>query len=471
MTISTNKPVISIKKKSFYKNAYSLFAAAVIIVCAFSFFVSISKNRLTIVNLLPFVYSILVVFCKANRKAFRHISILLMNIVFFSRYCFYPLIIILSNQNLKDYSDFVPITMMIAELLGSFLIIQLFSEKLLKTKGSKKRIDFGVFSFSLFISFFACCLIAPELLGTFNFTGQVASQTGVSSASNALIVLFSVSTWTFFVGCLIIVNRMPSKDDLTNKVKLVFSLIIGLVYIMVTVIGNNNVRRWGILATGFSFAFLLTNLLPNKKKTIVFVMSLGILLGIVIGGFFKFGIQSSINVDTFNKEFINVESLDEYLAGIKNIRKGLNMISRYPEVKSFNCTLTDLFGQIPLVSKLFRGYDSVTYFHLYSGRQDDIIPLAVQSYAHFGYLGTPLFAMLLSFLALKFNSVLYRTKNIFTAFVVGESVVYLSVFMCININIELSSLWIKLFFVLIMHLESHLFGLNNYNKHVKRTTI
>ena len=144
--------------------------------------------------------------------------------------------------------------------------------------------------------------------------------------------------------------------------------------------------------------------------------------------------------------------MDSYFSGIDSITNGLEMIKEYPELRSLSSKLKDLFGQMPIISKLFSSNvaSSITSYHSYIGRSDLICPLLVQSIAHFSKLFAPVLSMLFAFISMAFNKMLNSVNGAHAKFVLVSMVFCCSLFMELNTVIILQSLWIRLFYLFVL---------------------
>ena len=61
--------------------------------------------------------------------------------------------------------------------------------------------------------------------------------------------------------------------------------------------------------------------------------------------------------------------------------------------------------------------------------------------------------MIMTFLAITFNSAVKKTGNLFSAYVLIELVVFFSLFMELNTSIILGKLWIRLLFLAMQPLD------------------
>ena len=177
-------------------------------------------------------------------------------------------------------------------------------------------------------------------------------------------------------------------------------------------------------------------------------------IGVFIGTILKF--NTSSNLSAFSKTYFSEDMVSEYASGIKGIRNGLDLIDSSPQLNSIECTLTDFFASMPVVSHLFpkgQSAGTIVQYQEYVGRKDVICPMIIQSIAHFGKIGAPVMSMIMAYLAISFNLLLNRTKNMYVLFACIELVFYCSLFFALNMMIIQNVLWTRWVFILLLYAD------------------
>ena len=256
-----------------------------------------------------------------------------------------------------------------------------------------------------------------------------------------------------FVFLLIQLSKFKDRSPYINIIGFIFAAAVGVYYVLFNSISNENVRRWQIISCGLAILYVLLRLFPTKKRLIFIWGTVGLLIAVILGSFIKFGVR--ISASNFVSEYLNLEHFTEYFGGMRNITTALNIFDDVPASQGIRSTLTDLFSGVPIISSFFEfdTYSTPAIFQSSVGRTDIICPLTAQSIAHFGVIGTPVLAMIMTFLAITFNSAVKKTGNLFSAYVLIELVVFFSLFMELNTSIILGKLWIRLLFLAMQPLD------------------
>lgn len=433
----------SINKKS-WNTLYMGFCIVYIISFIFCFF----KDNSRILSLLPLAALLCFILVKYNKLAFNNMSILVVNILTLIRYALYPFSIVLNGENFNPrYQNSTAVYLMIYELIGVFLIIGIFGKKLVDydAYGSSKNVTskqsgMGIVTVLLLVALPCLLVVYPSLLINQNSSGGIISA------------IYSMCIWTLVVSIFIVLCGIRSNNNILIRITgLLLSLLFAGYYVFSMSFGNTNVNRWLIIAAGLATASVVIHFFPEYRKKIIGIVAVGIAATVFVGTFVKFN-NTSISLMAFYEEYLSVDSVDAYFSGIDKITHGLNMIDVVPGVRTFQSTLTDFFGSMPLISKLFNSSSesTVAYFLAYMHRTDLICPTMIQSVAHFGVLGAPILSMLFTYIAIMLNKRLKKTNNPFEIFTLVELTFYCSAFFCINMSIILEHMWFRLLYLILL---------------------
>lgn len=415
----------------------------------------IGENR--IISLLPVAFGFFFFLSRKNRKYLANISISIINISAFFRYIIYPVIIAIALGNGEAYNyDPKCVYLLIYELFGVYLVIELFGG-LLKTetvesvRPSRLEAPLGVPNLCIMLLLLPIIAMFPSLLTRFSTAMNVEKHTGVSGAVE---ILFTMGIWVLFVFLLMELSKFKDKSRSRNTIGFIFATAVGVYYVLFNAVSNENIKRWQIISCGLAILYVLLRLFPAKKRTILIWGAVGMVIAIILGSFIKFGV--GISVMNFVNEYLNLDHFTEYFGGMKNITRALQVFDDVPASHGLRSTLTDLFSGAPVLSSLFDfdSYSTVAIFQDHVGRNDIICPLTAQSVAHFGVVGTPVFAMIMTFMSIIFNRAVKKTENLFSAYVLIELVVFFSLFIELNVNIILEKLWVRLLFLAVQPIEN-----------------
>ncbi len=435
-----------------YKN---FFSSAVFLCGLISTFLCLALDigEKRIVAILPLTYIILYALFKNNRFFLDNISLSIINISAFCRYIIYPMIITLTVSNGGVYNFDVNVVYLLSyELIGVFIVIGLFAKKLNSSTYTEFTLDtsLGIPNLSLLALLFPILILFPTLLTRFSISSDVFKN---ASTSGVIEILFTMGLWVLFVHLLVKLSVLKDGSRLTNRVGFLLAVLVGVYYILFNSISGLDVKRWQIISCGIAMVFILMRLFPAKKRLIIIGGTVGVVVFVLIGSFIKFRLfGSSVS---FVDKFLDIGHFTEYFGGMKNITRAIEVFDTSPNVQGIQSTLTDLFSGAPVISAFFdfENYSTISIFQNATHRTDIICPMTAQSIAHFGVLGTPILAMIMTYLAILFNVVLKKTANLYSAYVLIELVVFTSLFMELNTTIILGKIWIRLMFLVLQYIE------------------
>lgn len=344
---------------------------------------------------------------------------------------------------------------MIYELFGVFLIIEIFGNRLnvqavKEVPASKLEAPIGIPNLFIMLMLLPILAMFPQLLTRFSASMGVEKFT---NTSGIIEIVFTMGIWVLFIYLLIQLSKFKDKSPSKNTIGFILAAAVGAYYVIFNSVNNENVRRWQIISCGVAILYILLKLFPTKKRFVIIFGTVGLLAAVILGSFIKFGV--GVSLTNFVDEYLNLEHFAEYFGGMKNVTKAINVFDDIPDSQGIMSTLTDLFSGMPVVSSFFDfdSYSTVAIFQDHMARTDIICPLTAQSVAHFGIIGTPVLAMLMTFLAINFNRAAKKTENLFSAYVLIELVVFFSLFMELNANIILEKLWVRLLFLALQPIE------------------
>ncbi len=300
--------------------------------------------------------------------------------------------------------------------------------------------ELGGFNKVLLLFVLPIGILYPSLFSIFRFLGLQGDE----NVPGVIAVVFEMGMIVFYIYLLSIFSKRGSL------ISFILSLSVAVGYIFLTMVSGENVRRWLFLWIGIPTVFVLLKSYPHYKKSITIFSLVGIPVGIFFGSFAKFA-MSNISVTDFYSNFMNSEMLSEYFGGLNGLSYSIAHLAKDLKVTSFTSTLTDLFGNMPVVSKFFNVEDYSTQF-IYQGlidRKDLICPILGQSFAHFGAVGAPLFSIIMVTLAIEFEMIAKKSQTIYELYASIMLCVVFSLFMCLNTMIILTHAWTLIIFLII----------------------
>lgn len=433
-----------------------IFSRAVVLCGLFAailcLFLNIGDKK--IIAILPLAYTILYVLFKNNRKYLDNISLSVINISAFCRYIIYPMIIAVTIANGGSYSfNNITVYLLVYELIGVFCVIEVCSAKMnASVTGVKFQFstNLGIPNLFLLMSFFLILLFFPSLLTRFSISSDVIKSSGFGGI---IEIIFTMGIWVLFVYLIVKLSVLKDNSRHKNNFGFFLAALVGIYYILFNSVSGSDVKRWQIISCGIAIVYLLMRVFATKKRLIVVCGIGGIGIAVLFGSFIKFGLLGTSN--ELIDYFLNVDHFSEYFGGLKNITKAIEIFDASFNTHGIRSTLTDIFSGTPVISALFDydNYSTAAIFQNAMRRTDIICPLTAQSVAHFGIWGTPILAMLMTYLSMTFNSALNKTCNPYSAYVLIELVFFTSLFMELNTTIILGKVWIRLMFLILQFID------------------
>lgn len=438
-------------------SGYKIVFSAAVVLCGLVSamlcrFLDIGDKR--IIAILPLAYTALFILSKNNRKYLDNISLSIINIFAFCRYIICPAIIAITITGGGSYSfDNNTVYLLVYELIGVFCVIGVCSKKLNRTdvgEPTPPNAHLGIPNIALLACFLPIIVLFPSLLTRFSISSNIVK----SAASVGVIeVIFTMGIWVLFVHLIVKLSVFKGNSKLINYLGLFLAALVGIYYILFNSISGSDIKRWQIISCGIAIIYLLFRMFPANRRLIIVCGTGGIVISVVLGSLVKFGLS-----DTFREMinyFFNINHFPEYFGGPYNITRALEIFEESPNIHGIYSTLTDLFSGVPVISALFDfdNYSTAAAFQEGMHRTDIICPLTAQSVAHFGVWGTPVLAMIMTYLAITFNTALNKTDNPYSAYVLIELIVFVSSFMGLNTTIILGKVWIRLMFLVLQRID------------------
>lgn len=447
--------------QSFRISAFTKFLNVGIICCSIY---AIYLTTVTIIHepywLLPVTYAFLFTICPKNKAELgRSPGNTTLNIIIALRYLLLPIIVMSSGEYggiVKDYSHLTEgIYLMTYELLAVFLANEYFLRKI---KPKYKNTKLHNFSFkkrdlTILLSVVVLMLLLvsnPSFVGGFGLITQGFVETEASSEQRSSFVSIlwqALTTWTYVY--LVLYQKMKYEKTSEN-VYVYNSLFLSLGFILITFIAQNQISRWYTIISSVAALFLLLKLFPAKRKTVsAAIVSPVVLLITTVTIYKNVSTDADLNYDTAESVITSSGFLNAYLGGPSSVN---NAIGLY---ESGNVGIAnmpnDMLNNMPIINHfLTPGQTTVYKYNDYIGRiwdnhsGDQIIPLIGQGLAYFGPIFCVLITIVMVFLV-RFLDIKYHTSDSTFMFMVAFMASWFGVEMCLNMTINLSWIYIRIF--------------------------
>jgi hypothetical protein len=402
------------------------------------------------VYLLPLSYAAALRVCSNLKKSFLSLSVILINSVCLVRYALYPMTLVVGTEL---YCSSEAIYLMIYEVIVVVVFLSLYSGRVrnlnIKESCNYKSNELGALNIVLICITVILGLLFPSLFSVFIFYGTEAES------------LSGIITMTFALGTMVIYSSIITK--LRNlkgggSFALLLSVLFALFYIYITSFGETNVHRWKFLFVGIPTVYLLLESFPKYRKGIISFAFIAMPISVVLGSFVKFGIVD-VSFNSFSSFFLTNESLNAYFGGVDGVTNALSILRGNTNALSVKSTLTDFFGNMPVVSRFFNTdvFSTEAMYLDALGRTDQICPLLAQSVIHFGILGAPVLSIIMTIIAVESERFAKKSKTVYSLYGAIMLCVIFSLFMCLNTTIMMPNLWKLLLFLIIQYLNEKFF--------------
>lgn len=244
--------------------------------------------------------------------------------------------------------------------------------------------------------------------------------------NNIPTLIYYISSWGIIIIRILITYMLLmfiKKKSINSKIKNIYLIMSFLVISNLVLIVTED--RAGSIYALLSMLLLMIRIYPDKSKTIVkVILAVAAFIGIIV--FIVIPFRESNQ--TFG-EYINFK-LNAYFSGTLNIAATFTM----PRNNLIQYFIGDILRSIPIIKGFFTNMDmsyilfnkSLGYDPIYNSQ---IIPMIGQGYFYFGYIGAPIFSVILIYLGLKVYSKLKLIEDTFGYF----TYVNLTIFLCLGV--------------------------------------
>lgn len=250
----------------------------------------------------------------------------------------------------------------------------------------------------------------PTLLKNYSGFFNMINVAEFKSLFQSVPKLIRVTTFLLFdilqiIYCFIIM--LFFKKKLRNELSAIF---LSILFVLPIINITSDTKAYNVLLLIACLLFLLY-LYPKKMKILIAFFILTVIF-IAFGGL----VIKSINTNSG----INGASslLQAYFGGPANVAAAISINNDVIKMR----LPWDFFYVTPILGDIFN--TEITTVHLFNYamfgsyiRNDQIIPMIGQGYYHFGFLLAPIFSVIMTLLALKFDSKQRSTINPFKKFI------------------------------------------------------
>lgn len=391
--------------------------------------------------LLPMIFGLFYfIFPKMSKNRYGSIGLNILNVVLLLRYLFLPILIILT-YNKPFYRGTIPSNdsmikgqlLMIIELFTVFMMVELFSNKFYKFK--KYKIKYSLVKNTDMLRLIFCIslvpfFIFPDLIFRYNFflnVGNITTIRSISSVSGLWVIISELSLVLF---PLLVINICGKQYQKNFKIRYLLFSIISIIPSITLVRGSS---RFSVIIPAICFTFILVKTFRKHEK---FIFLLIATFTIVIFLIYTFKVRAA-NPNISNTFFDLQETkeyFDAYLGGPYNMGRVLTTEKIYGSSINLNTIVNDWIYNMPLLSSLADGMNTTSKyfnesFYGYQGVYDQIVPMTGQSFLHFGYLGTPIYLAISTYIMMYFDYKFFNQEKIEYSYIYIFIIIYSAISM------------------------------------------
>lgn len=401
---------------------YTLIALAV----AFLLFTSPCPTGYESTYLHPLLFSLCYEFTPPfRRRKFSCVSLAILFVVAFIRYVICPLFLFLGDfpdAPVKDVESLHKgMTLMCYEEIAFFAVVAFMGKKIVRDTQRSKSMILNRLKLNHYYSFFllvavTSILLVPSILSryhlTFGLTGYEYDLLDRTVKSSFLTLLGFIVNAARYIIVLLAIGYCYKKYKIRNDEVYVY---ISFCVVFINSMFIYDISRFSVLIPTVALAYLLYQLYPSKRKTIiVWCLVVGVIL-----------IAATTAVKMFSEarggsdEASDITSwavlLQTYFMGYREVGVGVYMAEHLRE-NGLLYFLNDIGSNVMMISKY--SLDQLRLVHLYNNvysggvAMDKIPPNLCAGYTYFGTLLAPLITIFFTWLALWFDRRSQRTNQI-----------------------------------------------------------
>lgn len=419
--------------------------------------------------LLPFCYAVGRLWVMYRNKNINSLAYQIITIVMFIRYSFSTFLTLTAShyEGTKIYTEnyLSVLLLMLYEMFVVFFVIKMFFRKkenlsynTLTIKKEHEGIVMAFFKVFLVLMTIGIAFTSPAARSTlfnFSFVSSKVNSTSVNEALGGLLfVVFKIGINVIYA----LVVKETVKYMGINKISFFVNLILSAIYISCNWTGSGNVNRWGLLTSFMVCLIILLKIYPKYKQTIFVMFGSLLIIVLLASSVIKLFTHHGASTSEALSEIFSATYMNEYFQGIYPISNGLRAMDYSNAKINFVTFLDDTISAYPLLNHLFyeNGNLTQTFYQEFLNLNDKILPTLCQGYAHFGYIGAPIFSGILTYIALRTDYVMRKSKSIVETLATAQIVTFCSLFMAVNVFIiQRSTMYFVLLYIVIF-IDKHL---------------
>lgn len=391
-------------------------------------YVSSVNTQATPLIFIPVAYAVLFVILL---KFYRYITspgLLVVNALYFLRYYVLPLSIIvyMPSSYLDQYVSGTWL-LLYEEFFAFAAFFFYISRRKQTTKLSIDTKNIGIeLKYVNRIFLFLCLLCIfifiykPSLFDSYNLITNVGSdlvedvltrkdEIQMSALDNlaGMIIFATYLMLPVYVGLVLFSKYRKTPSSLNFKLALIIPLIVSLLFIVDT-------DRGGVVHRACTMIFFFVRMYPQNKNRIIkwTYIPAGILVVYMIFSRLFEDDDVLIATDQVEAKALLIEYLQGYLANIKNCTEAINAYLAYGNSVTIFTPISDVLGNIPLLSHLSDAKNNCNYFYALSIlRNDQVLPLVGNGLFYFGPLLSPILVFFSVKLLFKAEELYQRETN------------------------------------------------------------
>lgn len=390
---------------------------------AISIYANSSNLHLVPLIFIPITYVVLFVLLLRLIKYITSPGLLVVNALYFLRYYVLPLSIIvyMPSSYIAQYASGTWL-LLYEEFFAFAAFFFYLSRRKQTTKLSVNTKNFGIELKYVNRIFLVLCLLCfflfiykPSLYDSYNLITNVGGglveevlsrkdEVQMSALDNlaGMLIFATYLMLPVYVGLVLFSKYKKNPSSLNFKLALIIPLLVSLLFIVDT-------DRGGVVHRAATMIFFLVRLYPQNKNKIIkwTYIPAGILVVYMIFSRLWDDDDVSAVTDQVDTNALLIEYLQGYLANIKNCTEAINAYLAYGNYVTIFTPISDVLGNIPLLSHLSDAKNNCNYFYASSiMRNDQVLPLVGNGLFYFG----PLLSPILVFFSVK---LLFKAEELY----------------------------------------------------------
>lgn len=402
----------------------------------------------TLISLLPFCYALAVLWLSYRNNNINGLAYNIIHIVMFIRYVFMTFVTVneqryLASSVVSHNCFHQALFLMIYEMIVVFIVMKTYSANNIvedfSTYDNSRSQHGTIMRFFILMCcgiFFLAVAIYPKARSQlFNFSSSIINSSTDAETLNGFFFVFFTIGISILYG--VIINWIQ-RAKLPRRFKFILASLVSVAYISCSwSSGGTGVSRWGIVGYSLVSYCVLIKAFPERKNTLFIIGGSGFITIILVSSIIKLFLHHGATSSEALIEIFSVEYINEYFQGISQVEKGIAAMQAYKSSISLITFLDDTLSSYPLINHLFyqQGNSTAQFYLAYLMRGDKIIPTIAQGYAYFTIVGAPIFSGMLTYLSLKCDRMIKRSKDVFGTIVFSGIAIFCALFMAINVSI------------------------------------